>query len=224
MCQQRNRATRSLVKADDGDDRNMTRHRVRSSGKACRTACPLQATRQLKRGSTPPSPVLTPCRASDPARHLPAIFDNVPLGRFFPSRFQDIGARRVAEWRISRGSPSHRRRRRFRARQAFEPIQPARPPRPFVMDGRCLPGIWTDVVLGPLVSRDLVMAVWVARPHLEGLAANRAVRCQSSQKLRAPRTKFMPPWCAVFSITSGLVKGSWLARRYRGPAARGRRR
>src|ERR1700680_1562491 len=31
------------------------------------------------------------------------------------------------------------------------------------MHGRCLPGIWIEVVLVPLVSRDLVMAVWVAR-------------------------------------------------------------
>jgi hypothetical protein len=34
-------------------------------------------------------------------------------------------------------------------------------------------------------------------PHLEGLAPTwpspPQIRCQSSQKLRAPRTKFMPP-------------------------------
>src|ERR1700730_17492188 len=109
------------------------------------------------------APRRRPVRHLIPARHLPAILDNVPPGRFFPSRFQDIGARRVAERRISRGSPYHRRRPLFRARQTFEPIQPARPPRPFMMHGRCLPGIWIDVALGLLVSRDLVMAVWVAR-------------------------------------------------------------
>src|SRR6266545_365575 len=70
MCQQMNRATRSLVRAGGGDDRNVVRHRVRSSSR------PSDRTRSISASSasrstglramlvTPPCAPTCPCSSS----------------------------------------------------------------------------------------------------------------------------------------------------------------